>query len=287
MARVSLRLALCALSVASTSCLFGATQRALFPQNLHLTRQVQDPLSGTTTTIDEYCSGNRMVAISGNRTVIVDYDKQEITEIDRGKGTWSVSRFSDIASADAEMGASKKRVAAAATAAPERERWKVTPQGQRGAAGRSVDQFEFVDQGEIRRKVDVGVDRSVTLTRDAVEVLIGAAYPNTVRDEHEAVLRAAASAGAPAGRGVAASSAAPSTATEATYGLPLTQTFTYSDAGSELTFRSAITRVGSEMVPPEMLIIPPGSKRVESPAAAVRRQLRELDHPGSSVSPEN
>jgi hypothetical protein len=285
MARVSLRVALLALAV--TTCLYAAPQRALFPTNLHLTRQIQDPLSGSTTTIEEYCSGNRMVAISGDRTVIVDYDKQEITEIDRRKGTWSVSRFSDVASANMEMGsaARSRRVTADATSGPAPEKWKLTPQGQRGAAGRSVEQFEFIDQGEIKRKVDVGVDRSVALTREAVEVLIGAAYPNTVRDEHEAVLRAAVSARPAAARGMAANSETPA---EETYGLPLTQSFTYTDSGSELTFRSAITRVGSEVVPAEALMIPPGSKRVESPATAARRQLRELDHPGStSVPPEN
>lgn len=286
MSRAFLGVALLALS-ASAWCVDAAPPRSLFPNNLHLTRQVQDPLSGTAVTIEEYCSGNRMVAVSGDRTVIVDYDKQEITEIDRRAGTYSVSRFSDIAGLAAESGAStsRRQSAAATNGAATRERWKVTPQGVRGAAGRSVEQFEFLDEGEIRRKVDVGIDRSVALTREAVEVLIGAAYPNTPREEHEPVLRA--SAARAEGRGLAATDAASAAATEdkPTYGLPVTQAFTFSDSGTELTFRSTITRVGAEAVPAEALLIPPGAKRVESPATAVRRQLRELDHPGSTSVP--
>src|SRR6478672_9484049 len=52
-----------------------AAAPALFPQPLHLTRAVDDP-SGKTTVVDEYCRGNTMVSISGDRTVIADYDKQ-------------------------------------------------------------------------------------------------------------------------------------------------------------------------------------------------------------------
>lgn len=282
MFRAFLRVALIAVSVSAT-CLSAAPPRVLFPTNLHLTRQVVDPLSGNTVVIEEYCSGNRMVAVSGDRTVVVDYEKQEITEIDRRAGTYSVSRFSDIANAASESGSASSRKVSANAGVAGQERWKVTPQGVRGAAGRSVEQFEFVDAGELRRKVDVGIDRSVKLTREAVEVLIGAAYPNSVREEHEPVMRAA---GARAQGRVAASDAAAAAADEQpAYGLPVTQAFTYSDSGSELTFRSTITRVGAETVPAESLIIPPGAKRVESPAAAVRRQLRDLDHPGSTSVP--
>jgi hypothetical protein len=280
MFRVCLRVALLAFSV-SASCLSAAPPRVLFPTNLHLTRQVVDPLSGNTVVIEEYCSGNRMVAVSGDRTVIVDYEKQEITEIDRRAGTYSVSRFSDVANAAAESSSGGSRKVSANAGIAGQERWKVTPQGSRGAAGRSVEQFEFVDAGELRRKVDVGVDRSVKLTREAVEVLIGAAYPNSVREEHEPVMRAA---GARAEGRVAASDAAAAD-DQPSYGLPVTQAFTYSDSGSELTFRSTITRVGAETVPAESLIIPPGARRVESPAAAIRRQLRDLDHPGSTSIP--
>jgi hypothetical protein len=126
--------------------------------------------------------------------------------------------------------------------------------------------------------VEVDVDRSVALSREAVEVLIGAAYPNPARDEHEPILRAAES---PATRGRVANNAdsAPS------YGLPLTQAFTYSDSGTEVTFRTAITRIGAETIPADALLIPPGTNRVESRATALRRQLRELDQLAPSSTP--
>lgn len=273
MARVLRRLALLALSV-SAWCLSAAPSRVLFPTNLHLTRQVHDPLGKTTVTIDEYCAGNRMVAISGDKTVIVDYEKQEITEIDRHAGAYSVTRFDEVASAVAEGGMKES------TMVREPRQWKVTPRGVRGASnGRSLEQFEFVDDGELKRRVDVGIDRSVSLSREAVEVLIGAAYPNPARDEHEPVLRAAG--GRPNEDRVSANDASG----EAAYGLPVTQEFTYSDSGTELTFRTTITRVGAETVPAEALIIPPNAKRVESRAATVRRLLRELDHPSSTSAP--
>lgn len=276
MSRVPWRVALLALCV-SALCLNAAPARVLFPRNLHLTRQIQDPLSKKTVTIDEYCSGNRVVSVSGDKTVIADYDRQEITEIDRRAGTYSISRFDEVASASAEP--STEQALTASATATKHDRWKATPRGVRSsAAGRSLEQFEFAEEGENGRKVEVGIDRSVELTRDAVEVLIGAAYPNPRREEHEPLLRAA---------GVREPSRITATAAEGTtgqaYGLPVTQAFTYSDSGAEVTFRTTVTRVGSEVPPAEMLIVPPAATRVESTAAAVRRQLRELDHPTSST----
>lgn len=281
MARPFSRVALLALSV-SAWCLYAAPARVLFPTNLHLTRQVHDPLSGAVVTIDEYCSGNRMVALSGDRTVIVDYEKQEITEINRRAGTYSVTRFAEVASAISETSGLATLKTAKADGSPAPDKWKVTPLGVRGSAGgKSLEQFEFVDNGALRRKVDVGIDRSVKLSREAVEVLIGAAYPNAAREEHEPVMRAAAGSRAEE-KGIVANAVADD---KPGYGLPVTQTFSYSESGTELTFRTEITRVGAETVPAEALIIPPAAKRVESPASAVRRQLRDLDHPGSTATP--
>ena len=269
MARVLRRLAHLALSLSVLSA-GAAPARLLFPKSLHLTRQIQDPLSAKTITMEEYCFGNRMVTITEDRTVVVDYEKQEVTEIDRHAGTYSLTRFDEIASVIAETSKT------ALMAKPQRN-WKATPLGVRGAAGRSVEQFEFVDSEATGRKVEVGVDRSITLSRDAVEVLIGAAYPNPVRDEHDAVLRAANARGI-ANREVKTNSADEG---DASYSLPLTQAFTYADSGTEITFRTNITRVGAETVPAEALIIPPASKRVESRSTTIQRQLRELDQPAS------
>jgi len=269
MARVLRRLAHLALSLSVLSA-GAAPARLLFPKSLHLTRQIQDPLSGKTITMEEYCFGNRMVTISEDRTVVVDYEKQEITDIDRRAGTYSQTRFDEIATVIAETNKSALKAKA-------ERNWKVTPLGVRGsAAGRSVEQFEFVDSEPTGRKVEVGVDRSIALTREAVEVLIGAAYPNPVRDEHDAILRAANARGN-ANREVKTNSADD----DASYSLPVTQAFTYADVGTEVTLRSTITRIGAESVPADALIIPPAARRVESRATTLQRQLRELDQPAS------
>jgi hypothetical protein len=64
---------------------------ALFPRPLHLVRRVDDPISNTTATIDEYCAGNRVVTIRGSKVAIADYDAQQLTEIDHAAQTWSVN----------------------------------------------------------------------------------------------------------------------------------------------------------------------------------------------------
>jgi hypothetical protein len=32
----------------------------LFPEPLHITREIADPISGSTVTVEEYCHGNRI-----------------------------------------------------------------------------------------------------------------------------------------------------------------------------------------------------------------------------------
>src|SRR5258708_10883545 len=94
--RVKTVVALLATSLV-TSMISAAT--VLFPTPLHLTRTVEDPLSGTSSTIDEYYSANRVVTVRGDRTVIVDYERREVTEIDHANATYSVTTFDDVANA--------------------------------------------------------------------------------------------------------------------------------------------------------------------------------------------
>src|SRR5207237_5538476 len=74
---------------------FGAS--ALFPKPLHLVKRIDDPLAKKPVTIDEYCYGDRIVSISGDRVTVIDYAAQTVTEIDHAASTWSVTRFDESA----------------------------------------------------------------------------------------------------------------------------------------------------------------------------------------------
>ena len=45
----------------------------LFPTPLHFVRRVEDPIANSTTEVDEYCTGNKIITIRGAKTAIVDY----------------------------------------------------------------------------------------------------------------------------------------------------------------------------------------------------------------------
>jgi hypothetical protein len=195
----------------------------LFPEPRHFTRRIEDPISGTTSVREEYCAGNQVVTIDGDAVAIADYAKQQLIEIDRAAGTYSVTRFEAIARAN--------------------------PQPRRKVSSAAIKADDV--------KVDIRVDPSVALSRNAVEVLIGAAYPNPRRPEHDAILGRT--------RGLSADSA--------TYALPIEQTIEHEG----LTLRNAIVAINSDRVPPAALLIPPGAKLVESRLTRLARELRELD----------
>jgi hypothetical protein len=233
----------------------------LFPKPLHIVRRLEDPIAKRTTTVDEYCSGNRVVSINGRKVVITDYDKQQITEIDHDRGTYSVTPFEEVAKAQPH-------------AAKKQGSWKTTPLGMKtSAAGRSIDAFTFEVNGDSEhRRVEVGVDRQIALSREAVEVLIGAAYPSQPSEEHEQLVTAAKGR---AGRMTANSQ----TSSPAEYGLPSETTLSYDADNTHLTYRNSVVRIGDEAPPPELLLIAPGSTRVESRLTRAAREMRELDFP--------
>ena len=233
----------------------------LFPEPLHLRREVHDPISGSVTTIDQYCTGNRIVSVTGGRVAITDYAVEELTEIDRDAATFSITAFRDIARAAGSM---PRAASKAATAEP-----RALP-SRRAADGRSLEAFEFVrrDDGE-SLTIEVAVDRQVALSAAALEALIGAAFPNTRGPVHEAVMRAAAPSSAP-GRLIQTDSA-PS------FALPFEQVITTETAGERLIFRTAIVSVDRELPPADVVTIPPGATRLESRLVAVPRMLREID----------
>jgi hypothetical protein len=246
-----------ALSLLSAPLAFGAT--ALFPRPLHLVRQVDDPISKTTATIDEYCAGNRVVTVRGSKVTIADYDAQQLTEIDHAAQTWSVTPFADIA-------ASRAALDAKIGAAPAPRAARLTASSSIHSSG-AVETF-VADAPQ--RHLEVGIDRRVSLSRAAAEVLIGAAYPGKGSEEQEAILDAAGNKGVVSAMSVGAKS-------ETTYGLVAERTLTIESGGTTLISHNKILRVGDEMPPADVTLIDPGAKRIESRTTRLSRELREID----------
>jgi hypothetical protein len=197
----------------------------LFPTPLHLVRRIDDPLARSSSIVEEFCAGDRIISISGNRVAITDFAAQTLTEIDHDTATFSITRFDEIA---------KARSAAPAA---------------------------------INASVEVKADRTVALSRDAVEALVGAAYPNRRDSTHEKIL----SAVAPAGGRLAAQSK-----DEAAFALPRETIVTYEEG---LTYRNVIIRIDHDPPPSRALLIDPGASRVESRLTRTARELQQLDHP--------
>lgn len=249
------RIVTAALLLVAAPLAFAAN--ALFPRPLHLVRLVDDGLSRTTATLDEYCLGNRVITIRGARVTIADYDAQQLTEIDHLAQTWSVTPFADIAKSRADL---DTRLGAAFEPHPAR----LTAVGSNASS--AVETF-VVDAPH--RRLQIGIDRRVVLSRAAAEVLIGAAYPGQGDAEQEEILAAAG------GGGVSAMSAG--AAVGGTYGLVTERTLTIDVEGTQLVSHNAIIRIGDEMPPAEATLIDPGAKRIESRLTRLTRELREID----------
>jgi len=235
---------------------------ALFPKPLHLVKRIGDPFARAAKNVEQYCYGNRIVTVAGDRVAILDYDAQTLTEIDHAKGTYSITRFDEIANAQ------PKAASQMAAGTP-----KVTAAGLKSSTGgRSVDSFD-VDLP--RTKVTVGVDRSVSLSRAAVEALIGSSYPNAHRPEHEAIIGVAAPP--VKSRQIAALSTSKTTDDSGGYGLPSEQTITMEAEGGPVTLRTSVLRFDADLPPQSAMLIEPGAKRVESPIVRFAREMKEAD----------
>jgi hypothetical protein len=239
-----------------------AAERVLFPEPLHITRELSDPVSQKTTVIDEYCQGNRVVSVSGRRTAIADYGKGEITEIDFAAGTYSITKFEQIARAD-EKHAPRE----------DRSEWRVESKGGVVVASRpaEVSEARAGDADGSPRVIRVTGDRQKTLSRGAVEALMGIGYPNRHDSSADVVLGALRSRE----RGI--SSNAVGAAEQ--YRLPLEHVVRFEVGGETMETRNVVVRLGDELPPMDVLTIPPGAKLVESKAVAAQRLLEELDHP--------
>ncbi|MEO8380980.1 MAG: hypothetical protein ABI779_15060 [Acidobacteriota bacterium] len=223
---------------------FLALFAVLFPAPLHLTREITDPVTGGKSVVEEYCHGNRVVAVTGTRTAIAEYDKGVLTVIDFEAGTYSVTKFDDLARAWAGS---------------------TTTGAERTGLART-------DSAEPAGSMQLKGDQRHLLTRDAVEVLLGLAYPS----HRDASADAAVSTLRTQGRRAVTNAAASENAA-ADYALPLEQVQTIDVGGESVEVRNTVVRVGSELAPPDVLAVPSGARLVESSAIAARRMLEELD----------
>ena len=138
-------------------------------------------------------------------------------------------------------------------------------------SGRSVDSFELTTNN---KKLEIGVDRLTHLSRAAIEVLIGASYPNAHREEHDAILRAAGNARGGGDRRLVANAADAAS----DYSLPVEQTLTIEEGGERLIVHNSVVEVRNELAPDDLRMIPPGARLVESRATRLARELHDIDH---------
>lgn len=256
-----------AILILSTAAMPLRAGDVLFPTPLHLTRRIQESIGGSATTVEQYCHGNRVITVSGSITTIADYDKSDVTEIDRSAGTWSVSRFDQVAKALHPQ-------SVPTIASDTKQEWKLRKSGRNEALStRSGEIFEG-DRTEagMTRHVRIGIDSSVPLSKDALEVLIGSAYPGSPKDEDAAIFTAA-KGDAP----TVASTSLGGSKPAATYGLPVEQLFRFEAEGQHAEYRDVVLRVGNEVPPADLVAIPPGATLVESRLIKTTRLLDAID----------
>ncbi|HXI13734.1 MAG TPA: hypothetical protein VNM92_13985 [Thermoanaerobaculia bacterium] len=233
----------------------------LFPEPLHLTRKVESPIDGSSQIIDEFYSGNRVVSVSGAKITIADYQKQELISIDRSSRTFAVTTFAAIA-ADArgcDSPPCEESAAAVHTARP----------SPRKVSG-NRETYEMSEGDRPDERMVVTVDRSTMISRDAFDVIVGSAYPNSRSQETDRLaMLAARDESSPRLRSQSVEGAG--------YGLPIEQTTTMVTPAGEVTVGSVVTRIGRESVPDDLITIPADFRRVESPLGIRKRQLDELD----------
>lgn len=223
----------------------SGAEEVLFPAPLHLTREISDPITGSKSVVEQYCHGNRVVAVSGQRTSIADYDKALLTTIDFEAGTYSVTKFADLARAWERPAPEPREDVAAMRAEPE---WRIESRDGKTVASRGEE------------TIRIAADRRLTVSRAAAEVLAGLAWPRRPDPAANVILGALRAPGEPRH-----------------YFLPLEHVEQHAIDGETLEIRNTIVRLGSELPPADALAVPPGARLVESDVTAARRLLDELD----------
>jgi hypothetical protein len=248
-----------------TAAAVVAADSPLFPTPLHISREIDDPVSGRTHTVEEYYAGNRAISVSGERVAISDYAAGTLTEIDHAAGTWSVTRFESIAAARAALrGSTSPRPPSDA------DHLQVETVTPRRLAGRVAETLGATfDRGELRR-IEVSYDPQIELSREAVEVIIGAAWPN----EPGPASRASVAMGRTREIGVATSD--PS-ARAPRYRLPLGQVLEYVIDGERLRVETRAVIVDAALPPTDRITIPSDAQEVENHLVRMHRLSEELD----------
>lgn len=267
-------------ALSALACLVAFAANAaepLFPTPLHITRQVHDPISDTTVVLDEYGYGNRLVSVRGAKTSIADYERGELTEIDRDEATYSITRFEAIAKAISAMGGGGEAAESVKSEDRHDARPTLRSAGMKPTKlGRNAEFFEAdLTAAPMKQKVTIAVDATTLVSKEALEVLLGAAYPSPRRPEHDLVLSAAAPRDRRGG-GVGTMSqqqSAPS------YALPIEQSMTIELEGQKLEMRTSVVRVGAEMPAADLVSIPAGARLVTSRIVAVQNELERMNRP--------
>ena len=263
------RILLSALCLIGPSLTAGAAQ-PLFPTPLHMTREVDDPVTGKTTRSEEYYAADRVVSVVGHRTVIADYERGELTEIDRANSTYSVTSFDAMAAA--RKGRSVKLAAAPQGPLVERR-------GRERRLERDVELFAGIDE-QASLQAEIAVDHSVTISRAAFDVVVHAAHPNPGGPASDLVRLAARRPG------LQTTSVGDRSAQAAeTYGLPVDQTFRWQVSGRTIVLQNRVVHLDNATVPAEALSIPPGAQRVESRGLRTARAGADLDSLRPSSGP--
>lgn len=236
----------------------------LFPRPIHLVRSVTDGITGRTTTLDEYCSGDRVVTVSGTTVSILDQSVKTVTVIDHEAASWSVTTFEEAAAA---------REAVPAPANAGARPWR-RAEATAASAGLRESYALVAEEPDSPARIELTIDRNVAISREALEVLLGAAYPARRSVQQDAVIAAAA---APHG-GRASVLSSP----VAAYGIPAVQILT---VDGHLVARNIVVRVDDAVVPPALLAIDPGARRIESDLVRFARELTALDRIPSQKKP--
>lgn len=248
-----------------------AAADVLFPTPLHLTRRVHESIGGGTTVVEQYCYGNRVITVRGPITTIADYDKGELTEINREDGTYSISRFDQVAKA-----LNPKALQATSQSGGAKKTWELRKVGRADAlSARSTEVFEADRKDEaVTRHVRIGIDSSIALSKDALDVITGSAFPANPKEE-DAAIASAAKGHAPAIASQSTGGAKQQAADR--YGLPVEQVFRFEADGQQAEYRDVVVRVGEEVPPADLVAIPAGAKLVESRLIKTTRMIDAID----------